>query len=109
MALFGKDRERSDRPRGSGPGAAPVPPRDPAPREGEMFERDKTTQVDETGGTSAFLGKGSRASGKLTFGGTVRIEGQVEGEITAQDAPTLGEGAGGTARTTGAPGVGHGA
>src|SRR5256712_10355844 len=108
MALFGKGRGRSDRPRGFGPGAAPLPPRDPAPREGEMFERDKTTQVDETSGTSAFLGKGSRVSGKLSFEGTVRIEGQVEGEITAQDALTIGEGAVVNAQITGTSVVVHG-
>ncbi len=73
-----------------------------------MFERDKTTQVDETGGTSAFLGKGSRVSGKLTFEGTVRIEGQVEGEITAQDALTIGEGAVVNAQITGTSVVVHG-
>ena len=73
-----------------------------------MFERDKTTQVDETGGTSAFLGKGSRVSGKLTFEGTVRIEGQVEGEITAQDALTVGEGAVVNAQITGTSVVVHG-
>ena len=37
-------------------------------------------------GNNAFLGKGSRVVGKLTFEGPVRIEGHVEGEITAQDA-----------------------
>ena len=73
-----------------------------------MFERDKTTQVDETGGTSAFLGKGSRVSGKLTFEGTVRIEGQVEGEITAQDALTIGEGAVVNAQITGTSVMVHG-
>jgi len=73
-----------------------------------MFERDKTTQVDETSGTSAFLGKGSRVSGKLTFEGTVRIEGQVEGEITAQDALTIGEGAVVNAQITGTSVVVHG-
>ena len=73
-----------------------------------MFERDKTTQVDETGGTSAFLGKGSRVSGKLTFEGTVRIEGQVEGEIAAQDALTIGEGAVVNAHITGTTVVVHG-
>ena len=72
-----------------------------------MFERDKTP-VDETGGTSAFLGKGSRASGKLTFEGTVRIEGHVEGEITAQDALTIGEGAVVNAHITGASVMVHG-
>src|SRR6266702_1246013 len=77
MALFGKDRERSDRPRGFGPGAAPVPPRDPAPREGEMFERDKTTQVDETGGTSAVV------NAQIT-GTSVVVHGKVTGDITAR-------------------------
>ena len=72
-----------------------------------MFERDKT-QVDETGATSAFLGKGSRVSGKLAFEGTVRIEGQVEGEITAQDALTIGESAVVNAQITGTAIVVHG-
>ena len=44
-------------------------------------------------GNNAFLGKGSRVVGKLTFEGPVRIEGHVEGEITAQDALTIGESA----------------
>jgi cytoskeletal protein CcmA (bactofilin family) len=43
--------------------------------------------------TSAFLGKGSRVTGKLVFEGPVRIEGQVEGEIAAQDTLTIGESA----------------
>ena len=55
-----------------------------------MFEREKA-QPQETPGTSAFLGKGSRVSGKLTFEGAVRIEGHVEGEISAQDTLTIGE------------------
>ena len=59
-----------------------------------MFERERErTQPDEAGTTSAFLGKGSRVTGKLVFEGTVRIEGQVEGEITAQDTLTIGESA----------------
>jgi cytoskeletal protein CcmA (bactofilin family) len=93
MALFGKDRERADRPRELGPEPA-APPREPAPREVEMFERERDrSQPDEAGATSAFLGKGSRVTGKLLFEGTVRIEGQVEGEITAQDTLTIGESA----------------
>lgn len=43
--------------------------------------------------TSAFLGKGTRVTGKLTFEGPVRIEGHVEGEISAQDTLTIGESA----------------
>jgi len=39
----------------------------------------------------AHLGQGSRIEGKLTFDGSVRIDGQVEGEINAQDSVIVGE------------------
>ncbi len=45
------------------------------------------------GGSEAFLGKGSRVVGKLSFEGPVRIEGHVEGEIAAQDSLIIGESA----------------
>ena len=90
MALFGKERDREERPRAVEPAVAPT---ERAPREVEMFERDKTRPDGDTGATSAFLGKGTRITGKLNFEGTVRIEGEVEGEINAQDTLTIGEGA----------------
>src|SRR5581483_8729648 len=108
MALFGKDRERNDRPSARGPEST-VPPSVAAPREVEMFERDRDGgQTAETGGTSAFLGKGSRVTGKLAFEGTVRIEGHVEGEISAQDTLIIGESAVVNAQITGASVVVHG-
>jgi cytoskeletal protein CcmA (bactofilin family) len=39
----------------------------------------------------AHLGQGSRVEGKLTFEGSVRIDGQVEGEIHAQDTVVIGD------------------
>lgn len=67
-----------------------------------MFERERDrTRPDEAGGTSAFLGKGSHVTGKVVFEGSARIEGQVEGEITAQDGLVIGEGAVVKARITG--------
>jgi len=65
MALFGRDRERSERPPPvRGPETSSVAGL--APREVEMFERDReAAQPAEASGTSAFLGKGSRVSGKL--------------------------------------------
>jgi cytoskeletal protein CcmA (bactofilin family) len=112
MALFGRDRERGDRPRGSGqePLVPPPPPVPQAPpREVQMFEREREkAQPDETSGTSAFLGKGSRVTGKLTFEGTVRIEGHVEGEISAQDTLIVGETAVVNAQINGASVVVHG-
>ena len=41
----------------------------------------------------AHLGPGSRVEGKLTFEGSVRIDGQIEGEISAQETVIIGEGA----------------
>lgn len=72
-----------------------------------MFERERTA-AEEPGATSAFLGKGSRVSGKLAFEGTVRIEGHVEGEISAQDTLTIGESAVINAQVTGASVIVHG-
>src|SRR5258706_8895264 len=93
MALFGKDRERSDRGRGFGPDIVPATV---ALGEVEMFEREREkirTHADDTPEANAFLGRGSKVTGKLVFEGPVRIEGHVEGEIAAQDTLTIGEGA----------------
>jgi cytoskeletal protein CcmA (bactofilin family) len=76
-----------------------------------MFEREREREgahADETGATSAFLGKGSRVTGKLVFEGTVRIEGQVEGEISAQDTLIIGESAVVNAQINGTSVVVHG-
>src|SRR2546425_7999202 len=93
MALFGKDGERSEWARGFGVENV-VSAGGRAPREAEMFERDKPRVEPEQGGSpNAFLGQGSWVAGKLVFEGPVRIEGYVEGEITAQDTLTIGESA----------------
>jgi len=89
MALFGKERERGERPATAGADATGSS-FTPAPREVEMTERE-VPRAAEASTTSAFLGKGSRVTGKLVFEGTVRLEGQVEGEITAQDTLVVGE------------------
>ena len=73
-----------------------------------MFERERDKPQTEDSATSAFLGKGSRVTGKLVFEGTVRIEGQIEGEIMAQDTLTIGESAVINAQVTGTSVVVHG-
>src|SRR5262249_30247483 len=57
--------------------------------ERETPERDAMQAA--TGEVNAYLGKGSRVTGKLNFEGTVRVDGQVEGEIAAQDTLIVGE------------------
>ena len=42
---------------------------------------------------NALLGRGSEFEGKLTFEGTVRIDGQFTGEILSNDTLIIGEGA----------------
>ncbi len=42
---------------------------------------------------NALLGKGSEFEGKLTFEGTVRIDGGFKGEIFSKDILVIGEGA----------------
>ena len=88
MALFGKEnRERNDRFDSQEVRAAiEEPPR---------IERDgldkEAIPAAVSGEVNAYLGKGSRVTGKLNFEGTVRVDGQVEGEIHAQDTLIVGE------------------
>ena len=58
-------------------------------------------ETSEFGDVNAYLGKGSRVSGKLNFDGAVRVDGQVEGEISAQDTLIVGERAVVTAQING--------
>ena len=73
-----------------------------------MFERERERTHAEPPPTNAFLGKGSRITGKLTFEGAVRIEGHIDGEISAQDTLTIGESAVINAQITGSTVVVHG-
>lgn len=79
MALFGKD-DKSQRSEDARPAFinSAMLPGEPAPAEPSV---------------QAHLGKGSRVEGKLSFEGSVRIDGQVDGEIQAQEAVIIGESA----------------
>lgn len=108
MALFKKDRGRTsdDAPVTAGrDGPAGAEQREAAPSGAEPREREGSTKMasytagaervpaGEGSRETAFLGKGTRLSGKVSFEGTARIEGQVEGEIVANDTLLIGESA----------------
>ena len=78
MALFGKD-DKVQRPDDARPAfiSSPVLPGDPALNEQQQIQ--------------AHLGQGSRVEGKLMFEGSVRIDGQVDGEVQAQETVIIGE------------------
>jgi cytoskeletal protein CcmA (bactofilin family) len=79
MALFGKD-DKPQRPDDVRPFVVGTPPRpnEPPPSEESV---------------QAHLGKGSRIEGKLTFEGSVRLDGHIDGEIEAQETLIIGESA----------------
>src|SRR4051794_2739552 len=91
MALFGKEnRDRHERlDRDDTRISAEEPPR---AAERQVIDREPPPAIG-SGEVNAYLGKGSRVAGKLNFEGTVRVDGQVEGEISCQDTLIIGESA----------------
>lgn len=62
-------------------------------KESKMPLSKKEDSIKDPTSLNAILGKGSRFEGKLTFEGTVRIEGDFVGEIFSEDTLIIGEGA----------------
>ncbi len=59
-----------------------------------MLKRDEApVPVAATSDLNALLGRGSEFDGKLTFEGTVRIDGKFTGTIVTNDVLVVGEGA----------------
>ncbi len=56
-----------------------------------IFERVTGVTVSEGPSVNAFLDKGTRFEGKLSFEGTVRIDGKFVGDIFSQDKLVIGE------------------
>ena len=73
-----------------------------------MFESNKAQQTGESGGATAFLGKGAKLVGKISLDGPARIEGHIEGEIEAKDTLTIGEDAVVKAKISGTTVIVHG-
>jgi cytoskeletal protein CcmA (bactofilin family) len=90
MALFNKEPEKgpkiqpvqsssNSQPQPAVSAAAPQP--SPAPRPAPAL----------TGEGLAHLDRGTKVSGKLSFDGPARIDGEVDGEITSKDSLHIGE------------------
>src|ERR1700704_2053702 len=85
--------------------ADPAP--DESPRESkevytrqEVTMQERTKQAPSDNALNALLGRGSEFDGKLSFEGTVRIDGTFTGEISTNDMLIIGEGAKVTADIT---------
>jgi cytoskeletal protein CcmA (bactofilin family) len=96
MSFWNKLREETapPAPGGDAPRAVtPTPPREES-KPMAMLKRDELTSVPQgTGDLNALLGRGSEFEGKLTFEGTVRIDGKFTGTIVTNDVLVIGEGA----------------
>ncbi len=79
MALFQKDEKSPRFEEGYHTPASSAPASNPEPTGTRDFQ--------------ASLGQGSRVEGRLFFEGSVRIDGQIDGEINAQDTVIIGESA----------------
>ena len=95
MALFNKEPDKNLRPDPSvkpqpvPAQAVPVPP--PAPiTDGRVAPLRQASAPLEA---RAYLDQGSKVSGKLSFEGPARVDGQIDGEITAKDSLMIGESA----------------
>ena len=57
-----------------------------------IFERVTGVNLGDSPSMNAFLDRGTRFEGKLTFEGMVRIDGRFSGEIFSKDRLVIGEG-----------------
>lgn len=82
-------KTQSDRPDMPGASSAPGQPQGetmrPAPSPPAA-----TTESPSTGGAATVLAEGSRFNGKANVAGTIRVEGEAEGEIQAADSLVVG-------------------
>jgi cytoskeletal protein CcmA (bactofilin family) len=86
---FWKKQVEGEADESAGTVAAAEPPR-VKERAMAMLRREETAAPGEL---NAVLGRGSSFEGKLTFEGTVRVEGRFRGEIHTDDTLVIGEGA----------------
>ncbi len=103
MALFSKEPENNPKSifkpaaPAATPAAAPAASQPGHPEERPAAAPRPTPPTPQSippaGEARAYLDKGSKISGKLFFEGPVRIDGQVDGEISASDAVLVGESA----------------
>jgi cytoskeletal protein CcmA (bactofilin family) len=96
MSFWNKLQEASSPQSAADELLAPTPkkPSNEERRPMAMLKRDELTSAPaSTGDLNALLGRGSEFEGKLTFEGTVRIDGKFNGTIVTNDVLVIGEGA----------------
>jgi cytoskeletal protein CcmA (bactofilin family) len=93
MAFWNKPREESSVPLEPTERMPQTPNQREEPQPMAMLKRDDPTSPAASSELNALLGRGSEFEGKLTFEGTVRIDGKFTGSIVTGDVLVVGEGA----------------
>jgi len=95
MALFNKEPEKGQKIQPSaGPQPSPVaPPVAAQPQPAPTPQNSSARPAQPPAEGRAYLDRGSKINGKLSFDGPARIDGEVDGEINAKDALQIGESA----------------
>jgi cytoskeletal protein CcmA (bactofilin family) len=94
MALFNKEPEKNPKIQPTtSPLATPITSSTPPASGAQTAAGSQPGRAGATGGgeARAYLDRGSKLSGKVSFEGPARIDGEVDGEINAKDALTIGE------------------
>lgn len=92
MALFNKEPDKTARPQPS------ITPQTSPSAHGLSVSQSSPAQGQEPRASAAaegraYLDKGSKINGKVSFEGPARIDGEVDGEISAKDSVAIGESA----------------
>ncbi|MGH7813400.1 MAG: bactofilin family protein [Candidatus Binataceae bacterium] len=96
MALFTKEPEKNPRPQ---PAATPLASAGANDILAPAAPGSNARSSAAAGGEGrAYLDRGSKISGKISFEGPARIDGEIDGEINAKDSLTIGESAAVTAQ-----------
>jgi cytoskeletal protein CcmA (bactofilin family) len=96
MALFNKEPEKNSKvqPTITPPAASTIsPPTPPSSTASPAAALAARTNGPAPAEGRAYLDRGSKISGKISFEGPARIDGEVDGEINAKDSITIGESA----------------
>jgi cytoskeletal protein CcmA (bactofilin family) len=96
MALFNKEPEKNPKTQGLSTSTAPLSaPAQPtaAAHPAPATSPTASAAIPAAAEGRAYLDKGSKVSGKVSFEGPARIDGEVDGEINAKDSVAIGESA----------------
>jgi cytoskeletal protein CcmA (bactofilin family) len=94
MALFNKEPDKSARPQpATMPQASSTPVQGTPVSQSTSASGSPVQRVAPAAEGRAYLDKGSKINGKVSFEGPARIDGEVDGEISAKDSVAIGESA----------------